>query len=251
MSQGSELRRGDKSVGPGKAQPHRSDATRPEAKCTNVLGEIDSMRADLLNDVDARFAPMVLELETALHTSSATTAPLARLYRQQLAALTEAQRDTRQLVAKRLALTRRTCEDLQNHAGSITASPRASVGGAAASGGRAASTQNKLDLHGLGAEEAKRVVDRFLREAHDGNELRVIVIHGQGNHSKGGPVLRAGIRAYLSHHRLVERTETAGPADGGDGATIAYLRRDILPARGTTATPSRSSTFRSRRTSTP
>ena len=41
MSQGSEPRRGDKSVGPGKAQPHRSDAARPEAQCRNLLGEID------------------------------------------------------------------------------------------------------------------------------------------------------------------------------------------------------------------
>jgi hypothetical protein len=51
---------------------------------------------------------------------------------------------------------------------------------------------------------------------------------------------------YLANHQLVERTESGGLAEGGDGVTLAYLRRDILPAR-TFAVPTPSKSPRPRR----
>jgi DNA mismatch repair protein MutS2 len=59
---------------------------------------------------------------------------------------------------------------------------------------------------------------------------RVRVIHG-----KGTGALRAAVREELDRHPLVERHETAGPGEGGDGATIAWLREPAGRAGGSGA----------------
>jgi DNA mismatch repair protein MutS2 len=44
------------------------------------------------------------------------------------------------------------------------------------------------------------------------------------NHGKGTGALRKVVRDVLQAHPVVERSETARQNEGGDGATVAYLR---------------------------
>jgi DNA-nicking Smr family endonuclease len=81
----------------------------------------------------------------------------------------------------------------------------------------------RLDLHGLGAGDARRRVELFLREQRANGERCVLVIHG-----KGEGVLRGEIAAWLSQGAggvHVEAFATALGKDGGEGAVYVLLRR--------------------------
>ena len=85
--------------------------------------------------------------------------------------------------------------------------------------------QAQLDLHGLTAEEALRAVGRFLAECRSNGLEKVLIIHGKGHHSSGGPVLGSAVRRFL------ERSPHAGPFGeaearwGGRGALWVLLRQ--------------------------
>jgi DNA-nicking Smr family endonuclease len=87
----------------------------------------------------------------------------------------------------------------------------------------------RLDLHGLGAEDAKEKVIEFLRAKRARGERCVLVIHGKGEHSPSpGGVLRGEIAAWLSQGRAREHVAafaTARDDDGGEGAVYVALRR--------------------------
>ncbi len=86
----------------------------------------------------------------------------------------------------------------------------------------------EIDLHGFTADEARADLRDAVREAYDEGERCGLVIHGQGHGSEGGPVLRAGVPAWLSAPpigRLVLAFTPARPAEGGVGATVVLLRR--------------------------
>ncbi|APR82471.1 Hypothetical protein A7982_07820 [Minicystis rosea] len=87
----------------------------------------------------------------------------------------------------------------------------------------------KLDLHGLGAEEARHAVESFVKKrATDGDRV-VIVVHGKGSHSpRGHAVLRGEIAAWLSQGRSARHVAafaTAPDDDGGTGAVLVLLAR--------------------------
>jgi DNA-nicking Smr family endonuclease len=87
----------------------------------------------------------------------------------------------------------------------------------------------KLDLHGLGVEEARHSVEAFVRKrAHDGDRA-VIIVHGKGTHSpRGNAVLRGEIAAWLSQGRSARHVAafaTAPDDDGGTGALLVLLAR--------------------------
>jgi DNA mismatch repair protein MutS2 len=84
--------------------------------------------------------------------------------------------------------------------------------------GSAPSVPLQLDLRGARAEEALAVLDRYLNDAAVAGVDRLRIVHG-----KGTGALRTAIRAALSEHPLVREQEPAGPAEGGDGATIVRL----------------------------
>jgi DNA mismatch repair protein MutS2 len=44
-------------------------------------------------------------------------------------------------------------------------------------------------------------------------------------HGKGTGKLREAVRRELKQHPHVERQESGGPTEGGDGVTIAHLQR--------------------------
>ncbi len=85
--------------------------------------------------------------------------------------------------------------------------------------------QDRLDLHGLSSDEARRLLQTFLHEAKQ-NELRcVLVIHGKGMNSRNGEaVLKLRTRDWLMQHPQVLAWCDASPQDGGGGAVLALLR---------------------------
>lgn len=87
----------------------------------------------------------------------------------------------------------------------------------------------RLDLHGLGVEAARQVLEKFLGEQRARRERCVLVIHGKGDHSpRGHGVLRGEIAAWLSQGRAamhVAAFTTAIREDGGEGAVYVLLSR--------------------------
>jgi DNA-nicking Smr family endonuclease len=87
----------------------------------------------------------------------------------------------------------------------------------------------RLDLHGLGASDARTTLEAWLREMRAKRERCVLVIHGKGTHSPGGTgILRGELSAWLSEGRAaasVDAFATAQGEDGGEGATYVLLRR--------------------------
>lgn len=87
----------------------------------------------------------------------------------------------------------------------------------------------RLDLHGLRADEARSVLERFLGEKRARGERCVLVVHGKGEHSPGRQgVLRGEIAAWLSQGAAsvhVEAFSTAQAEDGGEGAAYVLLVR--------------------------
>jgi DNA-nicking Smr family endonuclease len=90
--------------------------------------------------------------------------------------------------------------------------------------------QSHLDLHGMTAQEARVVVDRFLNDAHRNGQRCVLIVHGRGHNSKDQvPVLKNRLSTWLargSWARLVLAFTSARPCDGGTGALYVLLRRD-------------------------
>jgi DNA-nicking Smr family endonuclease len=89
--------------------------------------------------------------------------------------------------------------------------------------------QGHVDLHGLTREEAKHVVERFLRSSRNAGKRCVLVVHGRGLHSKDQlPVLKDALRTWLATARFSRHVlafATARPVDGGGGAIYVLLRR--------------------------
>jgi DNA-nicking Smr family endonuclease len=86
----------------------------------------------------------------------------------------------------------------------------------------------RLDLHGMDAATARDRLLAFLREKRTTGERCVLVIHGKGDRTPGGGVLRGEIAAWLSQGRAREHVAafaTAREDDGGEGAVYVALRR--------------------------
>jgi DNA-nicking Smr family endonuclease len=85
-----------------------------------------------------------------------------------------------------------------------------------------------VDLHGLTSLTAASAVRRAVGEGRRGGIDRLVIVHGQGRHSapEEGPVLKKLVRGMLENE-LCDRVRGyrgAGAAEGGEGATIVYLR---------------------------
>jgi DNA-nicking Smr family endonuclease len=73
----------------------------------------------------------------------------------------------------------------------------------------------KLDLHGLGADDARRAVEAFVRKRRVEGDRVVLVVHGKGTHSpRGAGVLRGEIGAWLSQGRAAR--DVAAFASAGE-----------------------------------
>jgi len=85
-----------------------------------------------------------------------------------------------------------------------------------------------LDLHGMKCEDAERRVKSFLASSKERGIREVLIIHGKGNHTihQEAPVLKKMVRDMLESelHHMIRDFRTALPREGGDGATVVYLR---------------------------
>jgi DNA-nicking Smr family endonuclease len=87
----------------------------------------------------------------------------------------------------------------------------------------------RVDLHGLGATEARQAVEAFVREKRAAGEKCLLIVHGKGDHSpRGQGVLRHEIAGWLAEGSASEHVAafaTATRDDGGEGAVYVLLRR--------------------------
>jgi DNA-nicking Smr family endonuclease len=90
-------------------------------------------------------------------------------------------------------------------------------------------TDGKLDLHGLGADEARQAVEAFVKKRAVEGDKVVLIVHGKGSHSpRGRGVLRGEIAAWLSQGRAARHVAafaTAPEEQGGAGAVLVLLAR--------------------------
>ena len=77
----------------------------------------------------------------------------------------------------------------------------------------------ELDIRGSRAAEVEPTLERYLDEAYRGGLPMVRIIHG-----KGTGALRQVVRDALQASPVVQRHESAPSNEGGEGATVAYLR---------------------------
>lgn len=84
----------------------------------------------------------------------------------------------------------------------------------------------EIDLHGLTNDQAREELRAFIAEAVAARLQCVRVIHGKGLRSgPRGPVLKAGVNAWLRRWEAVLAFCSAPPRDGGTGAVYVLLRR--------------------------
>ena len=84
--------------------------------------------------------------------------------------------------------------------------------------------EGEIDLHGLTAAQAKRVLHAFLEGALARHAVCVRIIHGKGLRSgPRGAVLKSTADAVLRQMPGVMAFVSAAPADGGTGATHVLL----------------------------
>jgi DNA-nicking Smr family endonuclease len=96
------------------------------------------------------------------------------------------------------------------------------------------SIQAHIDLHGMGAAQAKDAFENFLNEAIRSGKGAVLIIHGRGISSPGEPVLKNKVSEWLtrSHWRKwVIAFTSAQSYDGGAGATYILLRHRLTSKR--------------------
>ena len=96
------------------------------------------------------------------------------------------------------------------------------------------SIQAHIDLHGMGAVQAKDAFENFLNEAIMSGKRAVLIIHGRGISSPGEPVLKTKVSEWLtrSHWRKwVIAFTSAQSYDGGAGATYVLLRHRLTSKR--------------------
>ncbi|MEK6255810.1 MAG: Smr/MutS family protein, partial [Chloroflexota bacterium] len=88
------------------------------------------------------------------------------------------------------------------------------------SGFRTESPGIEISIRGLRVDEAMDKVYDYLDKAYLAGLPFVRIIHG-----KGTGTLKAAVRKELAKRKEIERYETAGPREGGDGVTVAFMRK--------------------------
>jgi DNA-nicking Smr family endonuclease len=100
--------------------------------------------------------------------------------------------------------------------------------------GGAHAVDARLDVHGRGRAEAVRALEGFVAATRARGARGLLVIHGRGHGSDaGGPILRPAVWEWLASMAAercgVMAFASARPRDGGDGATMIWLRRPARP----------------------
>lgn len=86
----------------------------------------------------------------------------------------------------------------------------------------------RVDLHGLASRDARAQLQQAVSAARESNRRLVLVVHGRGQHSLAGPVLKAALPGWLREAPLAHEVLAFAPAGaehGGAGATLLLLRK--------------------------
>lgn len=76
-----------------------------------------------------------------------------------------------------------------------------------------------IDLHTFAPDETQQVLDAYIEAAREKGYTQIRIIHG-----KGIGVQRRIVQSHLKQHYAVKTYRTARGDEGGQGATIAYLK---------------------------
>tara|TARA_B100000029_G_scaffold37938_1_gene35634 strand:+ start:14 stop:427 length:414 start_codon:yes stop_codon:yes gene_type:complete len=95
-----------------------------------------------------------------------------------------------------------------------------------------------IDLHGYTLEEANKKIEKFIKNAHENNIYKIIVVTGKGIHSqsqknpyvsKDLSILKYSVPEFISNNKslmnLIIQIEEAKIEDGGSGAFYLYLKK--------------------------
>jgi DNA-nicking Smr family endonuclease len=81
-----------------------------------------------------------------------------------------------------------------------------------------------LDLHGLTRDEAWIALESFFRDSRRKGFEKLLVIHGKGNHSNGGGILKEICRTFIERCPFAGESGHGKAADGASGATWVILK---------------------------
>jgi DNA-nicking Smr family endonuclease len=85
-----------------------------------------------------------------------------------------------------------------------------------------------LDIHGLTRDEAWLALDNFFRAGQQRGFDKLLIVHGKGNHSKGGDaVLKRAVRDFIERCAFAGESGQGSAAEGGSGATWVLLKGDF------------------------
>ncbi len=96
------------------------------------------------------------------------------------------------------------------------------------------SIQKTLDLHGLSIDDAKVSLEEFIVDSIKSCLNCVKVVHGRGLKSKGVPVLKENLKAWIvraMNRKWVIAFSSARMCDGGPGATYILLKKSPVKKR--------------------
>ena len=79
--------------------------------------------------------------------------------------------------------------------------------------------QPSIDIRGVNVQEGEDILNKYLDDVILCGLTRILVIHG-----KGTGALKKGIRNFLQTHSSVEKIEIAELNEGGDGATVVFMK---------------------------
>ena len=97
-----------------------------------------------------------------------------------------------------------------------------------------------IDLHGYTLEEANKKIEKFIKNAHENNIYKIIVVTGKGIHSqsqknpyvsKDLSILKYSVPEFISNNKslmnLIIQIKEAKIEDGGSGAFYLYLKKKL------------------------
>ena len=79
--------------------------------------------------------------------------------------------------------------------------------------------QPTIDIRGVNVQEGEDILNKYLDDVILCGLTRILVIHG-----KGTGALKKGVRNFLQNHSCVEKIEIAELNEGGDGATVVFMK---------------------------
>lgn len=82
----------------------------------------------------------------------------------------------------------------------------------------------ELDIHGQTRDEAWLSLEGFFAEAKKQGFEKVLVIHGKGNHSAGGEVLKSMVKDFLERCPIAGESGRGKASAGGEGATWVLIK---------------------------